>query len=368
MRCGPTTLRRGMENRFPTKVHTRPATIQDVANAASVSKGTVSKFLSNTPYVAEPTKRRIEAAIRELDFQPSALAQSLSRRRSFTIGVVVASLRNPFYPDLITGVEDAIEPGGYTLLLATTDANAEREKRIVRSMQQRRVEGMVIAAARSRDQEVRRLRSTGMNVVLAGRGLADVGFDTVVLDNRAGAALAVRHLIDHGHRRIAHIAGPQDITPFRDRLEGYRGALRDAGLSCDDALVVATSPEPSTAEGATSVIRLMELDEPPTAVFTANDNIAMGVVSACQQRGWRVPDDLAVIGFDDVWVDSLMAVPLTSVDGRAVDIGREAGALLATRIASSHAAPEDAAAFEPAQVVLQPNLVTRRSCGCVPVA
>jgi DNA-binding LacI/PurR family transcriptional regulator len=333
-----------------------------------VSKGTVSKFLSNTPYVAEPTKRRIEAAIRDLDFQPSALAQSLSRRRSFTIGVVVASLRNPFYPDLITGVEDAIEPGGYTLLLATTDADAEREQRIVRSMQQRRVEGMIIAAARSGDQEVRRLRSTGMHVVLAGRGLADVGFDTVVLDNRGGAGLAVRHLLDHGHRRIAHIAGPQDVIPFRDRLAGYRDALRDAGLAEDEALVVATSADPSTSAGASSVIRLMELDEPPTAVFTANDNIAMGVVSACQQRGWRVPEDLAVIGFDDVWVDSLMAVPLTSVDGRAVDIGREAGALLASRIDQSHEPGDGDSAPEPVRVLLQPNLVTRRSCGCVPVA
>jgi LacI family transcriptional regulator len=357
-----------MENRFPTKGRTRPATIQDVARAASVSKGTVSKFLSNTPYVAEPTKRRIEAAIRELDFQPSALAQSLSRRRSYTVGVIVASLRNPFYPDLITGIEDVIEPSGYTLLLATTDANPERERRIVRSMQQRRVEGMIVAAVRSRDHEVQRLWSTGMNVVLAGRGLTDVGLDTVVLDNRGGAALAVRHLLDHGHRRIAHIAGPQDIIPFRDRLEGYRGALRDAGVACDDALVAMTSAEPATSEGAESVVRLMELDEPPTAVFTANDNIAMGVISACQQRGWRVPEDLAVIGFDNVWVDSLMAVPLTSVDGRAVDIGREAGGLLAARIDRSHEPRHDESAFDPARVVLQPHLVARRSCGCHPDA
>jgi DNA-binding LacI/PurR family transcriptional regulator len=355
-----------MENRFPNSGRRKVATIQDVARVARVSKGTVSKYLSNTPYVAEATRQRIEAAITELDYQPSAVAQGLSQGRSHTIGVIVASLRNPFYPELITGVEDAIEQAGYTLLLATTDANPGRERRIVRSMQQRRVDGMIVAAARASDTEVERLRATGTHVVLAGRGLADATFDAVVLDNRAGAAMAVRHLLEHGHKRIAHIAGPQDIVPFRHRLEGYRDTLEEAGIGFDESLVVVAAPDASPA-GDDRAGDLLDLDEPPTAVFAANDSMALDILAACQRRGLRVPSDLAVIGFDNVWIDTLIAVPLTTIDGRAFDIGRQAGALLAERIEhSSFDADGHPVDVEPKQVVLQPELVVRQSCGCTP--
>jgi DNA-binding LacI/PurR family transcriptional regulator len=352
-----------MVNRFPNKEPARVATIQDVAREARVSKGTVSKYLSGRPYVAKSTGQRIAAAIRALDYQPSALAQSLSRRRSHTIGVIVPNLRNPFYPELITGIEDTVDDGGYTLLLATTDADAERESRIVRTMQQRRVDGVVMAAARARDPEVQRLRASGTNLVLAGRGLPDADVDAVVLDNRAGAGMAVRHLLEHGHRRIAHLGGPQDIIPFRHRLEGYSDALAQAAIVLDQAVVAMVGADPRAAEVAALLEAMMELDEPPTAVFTANDNIAMGVLSACQQRGWRVPDQLAIVGFDNVWIDNLFAVPLTSVDGRAADIGREASGLLTRRIEERLGSPDEPPA-DPVQIVLQPELVTRQSCGC----
>lgn len=348
-----------MRNRFPTS---RPrATIADVAAAAGVSKATVSKFLGGKEYyVAAETRRRIAEAVRELDFQPNAMAQGLSRQRSDTIGVVVASVANPFYPELIAGVEDVIGASEYTLLLGSSDGQAGKEARIVRSMMQRQVDGVIMASVTMRDGEVARLAESGLSVVLASRNLSRSLVDTVMVDNVMGGRLAAQHLLWHGHGRIAHINGPQDVVPFRSRLTGFAEELRANGVPLGADLIV---PSLTTAEaGAEAGERLLDLPEPPTAVFVANDSMALGVLDACARRGVRIPEDLAVIGFDGIWVGGLPGVRLTTVDSKARQVGRSAAHLLAARIDARRSA--EAPVTSPETLVLHPELVVRRSCGC----
>jgi DNA-binding LacI/PurR family transcriptional regulator len=349
-----------MRNRFPNK----PArvTIGDVAAAAGVSKATVSKYLGKGDYyVADDTRRRIANAIRELDFQPNAMAQSLSRRRSSTIGVVVASVVNPFYPELIAGIEEVIGPSEYTLLLGSSDGLATKETNIVRSMMRQQVEGVIMASVTMRDREVARLVESGLDVVLASRNLSRSLVDTVVVDNEMGARLAVEHLLSHGHTRIGHIGGPQNVVPFRLRLAGYRDELVKAGQVVDEDVIVSTRG--SVDDGAEAIDALLTLPKPPSAVFVASDSMAVGVLEGCSRQGVRVPEDLALVGFDNIWVGRVPGVRMTTVDSKARQVGRTAATLLSARIEARWAA-ENAETFSPETLVLQPDLVVRRSCGC----
>ncbi len=361
-----------MGNRFPfdgssatrsvREARIQRPTITDVARAAGVSKGTVSKSMSGRPYVSVATRKRIERAAWELKYEPSVLARSLSTRRSFAIGVVVASVSNPFYPDLIEGVEDVIGKLGYTLLLATTEHDKERETKIFHSMLQRQVDGLVVAAVQSEDADIQGLVASGVHVVLASRNLATLPSDTVIVDNVGGAVMAVRHLQEHGHHLIAHVAGPQSILPFHERLSGYRQAVEVAGL---EEPLITEADETTPSAGAAAFARLLDLPRRPTAVFVFNDRAALGVLWVCRNRGLRVPEDMALVGFDNIWVDAITASPLTSVDGKARVIGREAARLLMTRIDESHAPEgEDRSATEPIQILLSPRLILRESCGC----
>ncbi len=340
------------------------ATISDVAAVAGVSKATVSKYLGNKGYyIAAETRERIADAIRELEFQPNAIAQGLSNRRSDTIGIIVASITNPFYPELIAGVEEVIGDSEYTLLLGSTDGQPVREADLVRSMLQRQVDGLIMAAVTMEDEAVARLVESDVDVVLASRALDATPADTVVIDNGLGARLAVEHLVGHGHRRIAHLAGPRNVVPFRLRLEGYRDALHDAGLGFDERLVAQVDTEPGTT--AAALTSVLDAEDPPTAVFVANDRMAIEVLEFCAAGGLRVPEDLAVVGFDNVWVGRLSGVGLTSVDSRARAVGRTAAETLARRIRARHA-NNAAVVAPPERVVLRPDLIVRRSCGCRP--
>lgn len=336
------------------------ATITDVAREAGVSKGTVSKYLNGTPYVSAATKKRIEEAVRKLNFQPNRVAQGLSKRRSHCIGVIVANILNPFYPVLISGIEEVATQRGYTLLLASSDGDAEKERRIVQAMRQRQVDGIVFASVRMADREVTTLAKTDTKVVLASRSLPDAQVDCVVTDSCRGAREATHHLLGHGHRRVAYIAGPQTIVQFQERLQGYMEALERAGLSLEPDLVIHTGTD--SASGRQAVEQLMRLDTPPTAIFAATDNLAFGVLQACHINGWSVPDQLALVGFDNVPFSEIALVPLTTVDSHILSMGRHAAKVLTDRIDESVQHP--ARHTERVRMILEPQLVVRNSCGC----
>lgn len=342
-----------MGNRF---LHPGRATIRDVAAAAGVSKATASKYVSGgNYYVSAETRNKIDAAIRELDYEPNTLAQSLANSRTFTIGVVVASLRNPFYPELVAGIEEVTEAAGYTLLLSSTESDPHREQRIVQAMLQRQVDGVVMASVRMKATDVERLQSRGLRVVLASRDLPGVPADTVVIDNQEGGRLAAGHLAEHGHRRIGLIAGSADIRPFVDRELGFREEMAARQLPVDEAVVVHV--ESNVHDGERVMTHLLDAATPPTAVFVCSDELALGALDAIEARGLSVPDEVALVGFDNIAFSSRARVPLTTVNSHAHELGSTAAHQLLQRIDGEL----DAA---PSRLLLRPELVRRRSCGC----
>lgn len=347
-----------MRNLFPTS---QRVTIEDVAARAGVSKGTVSKVLGGgNYYVADETRERISAAVEELDFRANAIARGLKRRRSQTIGVIVASIANPLYAEIIAGAEEALAGSDYTLIFGSSEGSAQKEMAVVRSMQQRQVDGIVMASVTLDDAEVEHQIEAGLNVVLASRNLARVVADAVVSDNHAGASAAVRHLAEHGHTRIAHLAGPQDVVPFAQRRTAYDATVAELSLEADGLCVVATA---TTLEaGAEAAARLLDSARPPTAVFVGSDGLALGVLDACAHAGIQVPDDLAIVGFDNIWVGRMPGIQLSTIDTDARRIGRRAAERLIERIDETFR--EGAWDHDPEVEVLPATLVARRTCGC----
>lgn len=351
-----------MKNRFPN-AERRP-TIEDVATLAGVSKGTVSKVINGgNYYVSEAMRDRIAAAVAELEFQPNAIARDLGRRRTDTVGVVVANIANPLYPEMIKGVSDVLDESSLTVILGTSDGSAAKEAELVQAMRQRQVDGVIIASVRMGRDEVAELVASGLEVVLASRNLPHDGLVTsVIVDNYDGGVKAVRHLVSHGHRRIAHIAGPQDVVPFVERRRAYLDECARSGLDVE-ATLVAQAAESSPEDGAAAMEQLLDLPTPPTAVFVGSDTMAMGALEVCDQRRLTIPRDLAVVSFDNVWVSRMPGVQLTTVDSRAHELGRLAAQELVARIEKRRAGE---GRQEPRQMVLEANLVVRKSCGCVP--
>ncbi|WP_413452531.1 LacI family DNA-binding transcriptional regulator [Georgenia phoenicis] len=351
-----------MRNRFPSE--TRRPTIEDVARLAGVSKGTVSKFINGGDYyVAKETQARIAAAVAELEFQPNAIARDLVRRRTNTVGVIVANIANPLYPEIIAAVSEELDASDFTVLFGSSDGSAAKEADLVRSMRQRQVDGIIIASVRMDSTEVARLVGADVDVVLVSRNLREEGLvSSVIVDNQGGAGRAVRHLVEHGHARIAHIAGPQDVVPFADRREAYQRECLDAGVDVDPSLLI-VARQSSHEAGAEAVNALLDLPSPPTAVFVGSDTMAMGVLEACDRRRVSVPRDLAVVSFDNVWVGRMPGVQLTSVDSRSREIGRLAAKRLVARIEARWRGDDVPPA---ATLTLPTDLVVRRTCGCVP--
>jgi LacI family transcriptional regulator len=338
------------------------ATIMDVAKVAGVSKATVSKYLNGTHYVSADTKQRIASAISELGYAPNKFAQGLSLRRSQTIGLIVANIANPFYAELIRGAEEVAALRGYTLLLASTDGEPKREATIVGAMRQRQVDGIAFASVRLADKEVSALANDGVKVVLASRHLPDADVDMVLVDGVRGAKMAVNHLIDHNHTRIAYVGGPLSIPQFQDRLKGWKEALQENGITVPPHLENSLE-RIDVAAGYEAGLRLLRAEEPPTAVFAATDNLAFGIMKACSELNRTIPDDLALVGFDAVPFGEISLSPLTSVDGSGLLIGQKALQLLIDRIERDQRNPSE---NRPVRLILQPALCIRRSCGCHP--
>lgn len=337
------------------------ATIQDVAQHAGVSKGTVSKFLNPNDgyYVSDSTRARIESAIKELDFQPSAIARGLTHNHTMTIGLVAADIRNPFYPDMVAGVQKVVEQEGYTLVLGSSGSDPDREQAIIRSMIRRRVDGVILGSARLQIKELENLTKSGTRVVLASRNLPEVVTDTVVIDNVAGGELAIDHLIGLGHRRIGHIAGPQDVVPFQNRLTGYRLALQRHGLEIEDGLILESRSTPES--GAQHALKLLDRDDRPTALFVGNDNMALGAMDAARRLDLKIPDDVSIIGFDNIALSGNEFISLTTVDSEAQWIGEEAARVLLERLENGETPPYEL----PISIIRKPVLRVRRSTGPV---
>lgn len=331
------------------------ATIYDVARMAGVSTGTVSRYLNQNGYVGVEARERIKVAIQELDFRPSSIARGLTNKRTRMIGFVVSDLLNPFVPEVVRGAQDLADELEYCTLIYNTDGNGQREVRALKLLHERRVDGLIIMPPETAEgnQCILELHAQGIPIVLIGRKLETVQIDRVSTSTYTGAIDAVLHLANLGHTRIAFIGGESVHNTASGRRRGYLDGLKQAGLPCDEQLIIET---PLTQEsGAEAMASLLQLSNPPTGIFAANDIAAIGAMQEFQRHGGHVPADLSIVGFDDIALASHTQPALTTIAQPKQLLGRSAVELLLARI-------EQVEAGRPAQEIRLPcTLISRAS-------
>ncbi len=333
------------------------ATIFDVAQHAGVSIGTVSRVFNNRDRVHPETRERVLRAIRELNYQPNALARGLASQQTDTLGLVIPQVNDPFFFEIVRGVEDAASAAGYNLLIAS-QPRQPGEHSYLRLFHRGHVDAMVLVAIDVLAHEVQAIIDRGVPIVLVQQ---DVGrnIPTFLADNYYGARTLIEHLVDvHGYRRVAFISGTDYTPDSRERLRGLRDVLAERGLDLPAAYI--THGDYLRGSGYRAMQKLLDLPDRPEAVFAANDQMAADAIIAAQARGLCVPDDIAVVGFDDVPMASYVNPPLTTVSQPVYELGWQAArlALEASREDS------DARPLSPRMVQLPTTLVVRHSCGC----
>jgi LacI family transcriptional regulator len=336
------------------------ATIFDVARQAGVSIGTVSRVLNNRDRVHPDTRERVLRAIRELDYWPNALARGLASRQTKTLGLVIPQVNDPFFFQIVRGVEDAASAAGYNLLIAS-QPQQPGEHSYLRLFHRGHVDTMVLVAIDVRPQEVKAITDRGVPIVLVQQ---DIGRNvpSLLVDNYHGARALAEHLVEHGYRRLGYIAGTDYTLDNRERLRGLRDVLSEHDLSLPASSIARGNY--LRASGFPAMQELLALNPRPEAVFAANDQMAADAILAAQAAGMVVPDDVAVVGFDDAPVASYTHPPLTTVSQPVYDLGWQAArtALAANR------ADRDAPQVAPRLIQLPTTLVVRQSCGCAPSA
>jgi LacI family transcriptional regulator len=338
-----------------------PATLRDVARLAGVHPGTASRALNaeTRSLVKEATLRRVLNAAAELSYRPNPIARSLRTSRSFTAGVVIPDITNPLFPPIVRGIEDALNRTGYTALIANTDNDPARERHAVEALRARQVDGFIAASARHEDRALEELVELGVPVALVNRRFLDGRVPAVTVDHRRGVRLAIEHLAALGHRRIAHLGGPQTLSTGSERYAGFVDAMRAVGLEADPDLVL-FGDALREHEGARLCAELLARGEAFTAIVAANDLMALGCYDVVAERGLSCPGDLSVVGFNDMPFAARFSPPLTTVHVPQYRMGVAAAELLLERIGHP-AAPSR-------EVLLPPALVVRGSTGPPPSA
>jgi LacI family transcriptional regulator len=326
----------------------RRTSIADVAQLAEVSVGTVSNVLNRPDRVSPATRKRVETAIAELSFVRNGSARQLRAGRITTVGAIVLDISNPFFTDVTRGIEERLTLDDYTLMVASSDRDPERESRYLRLFEEHGVQGMMVVPTTESIDHLLAVRDRGIRVVLLDHPSPIDSVSSVAVDDVHGATLAVRHLIDQGHERIAFLNGPHSILQCADRLTGATRAVRDAGL--DPATALTEIPVSLDADGGEAGIRTMLDDGSATAVFCVSDLVALGALRTLRREGRSVPDDVALVGYDDVTFAAELATPLTSVSQPRHELGMRAADLMLRD-------PDEPAE----QVLFSPELVIRES-------
>ncbi|MBN2698261.1 MAG: LacI family DNA-binding transcriptional regulator [Bacteroidales bacterium] len=329
------------------------ASMNDIARRAGVSIATVSRVLNNSGSVNEATRARILKAIKDLKYQPSRVAKRLRSKSvsSNLLGVLIPDIQNPFYVDVLRGIEDIAYTNNYAIIMCNYSQDEKKEKLYLEILQSEAIDGLIAAPANEQDVQLKKMVREGLPVVCVDRGLQDEDVDIVVVDNREGAFKAVEHLIKLGRRRIAYISGLQTIPSSRYREKGYLDALSSYQIPVVPELI---KHGDSKYEGGLVLCEeLLNLPEPPDAVFTGNNLITLGALESIHKHQLRIPDDIAIVGFDDMIWSSSLNPSLTAVRQPAYDIGQRACELLLQRISEPGRAC--------IKMILKTELIVRRS-------
>jgi DNA-binding LacI/PurR family transcriptional regulator len=330
------------------------ATIEDVASLASVSRQTVSRVLNDSGYVADETRARVEATIEALDYRPNAVARSMATGRTFTIGCISPSLIDHTFASIIESAQAEARRRGYFVLAGSAPTEDDVDP-LLEEMLHRRVDGLLILNPRAdnRYRHILTLVGKGMAVVYVSDTPRDERISSVRCDDHEGGYQAARYLIDLGHRALATILGPENEECTSDRLDGYREAMGQAGLTLDSRLTA--RGDWSATSGYRAIQQLLATAPSFSAVFAQNDRMAVGAIRALGEAGHRVPDDISVIGFDDIPLASYFDPPLTTLRQPLEASGRQAARVLIERIEDPEHPPE--------RILTRARLVERGSCG-----
>ena len=332
-------------------------TMRDVAELAGVSLTTVSHVINRTRFVSDDVTGRVLTAMEQLQYRPNELARSLRRGQTNTLGLILPDSANPYFAEIGHAIEATSSELGYNVILCNTHGDETKEEHYVNVLRNKQVDGILFVAAGDQAQSIIPTLGEDFPVLLVDRELVGVRTDVISVDNHLGGLLAGRHLLELGHRRIACISGPSRVRPSAERISGYTQALEEAGLSFDPDLFRMGDFHPNSGYQAT--LDLLQLPDPPTAIFTCNDLMAIGVIRAASELGLRVPDDLSLVGFDDIELASYTIPPLTTISQPINQMGAIAAKTLITHI-------EEDGSPEPTRRLLPVELVVRGSTGACP--
>ena len=333
-------------------------TIKDIARKANVSHTTVSRALNNKSRIKNETKDKILTIARELNYRPDFIARSLVMKRTKTLGLVITTIANPFYIELSQGIETTAISQGYNIILCSTNYDLSAERKYIDMLRSKGVDGIILTSAHMGDPNIVGLAEEGFPIILINRRtyhpVVKEKVDYVGVDNILGGFLAVEHLIRLGHKRIGVIGGSSESSVGFERLEGGKKALTTYGMEViGDHFLEGDFLKGSGYQGGK---RFLKMDEPPTAIFATNDYMALGAYQAIVEEGRRVPEDIALIGFNDIEFAAMKGIELTTVGQKKYEMGAQAVKMLVERI-------EGGGMGSPKEMILEPELIIRKTCG-----
>jgi len=327
-------------------------TLKDVAEHAGVSRATASLIVRNSPNVSDQTRKKVLAAMDELGYVYDRVAANLRSKRSSTVGVIFTDIANTFFSDFLKGVTTTLEAEGYTILLGTTFDSEEKQVRLLSTMLEHRVDGIILCPVSGSSREpIEKIHKLEIPIVHAVREISNVECDYVGIDYVKGANMAVHHLIENGHQQIAFVGGRKESSAWQQRIEGFKQAFQSAGLEVDPSKFISTAP---TRDGGSAGVKdLIKEGGQPTAIFCFNDLVALGVMIGLRELGLVPGTDVAVVGFDDIPEASITNPPLTTVSSFASQMGSNAAILLHKRMVDIERPRE--------RIILPPDLIIRDS-------
>jgi DNA-binding LacI/PurR family transcriptional regulator len=309
--------------------------------------------MNESKYVSPELAQRVRESIAALGYRRNSFARGLKTQVSHSIGLIVPDITNPFYTNIARGVEDVANARNYSLILGNTDEDPEKEKKYLQILESKQADGLIIAVTDRSHEYLQLLPLQNLALVGIDRSLFDLGIDTVMVDNRAGARAAIEHLIALGHRRIGLVTGVRGIAPTEERLSGYTEALEKHGIAVDPTLIAMTRPR--VDGGERGAMQLLALEDRPTALFMMDGTMVIGALRTITKLGLRCPEDIALACFDDFTWAPVMRPHLTVVDQPTYEIGQQAAHLLFERLQDRERAPRE--------IRLQTQLIVRESCG-----
>ncbi|HBG16460.1 MAG TPA: LacI family transcriptional regulator [Firmicutes bacterium] len=333
-------------------------TMKDIAKIAGVSINTVSRALNDKPEINEKTRRRIKRIARELNYTPNSIAASLASRKTKTIGLIIPDICDPFFAQQARGVEDTAKEEGYSVILLNTDEISEAELKAVATLRSIRVAGLMLTSVFPGTDHIENLNKQKVPLVLLNRRCQEIDTNYVINDNQKGAYKATKHLIKLGHKKIGVILGPQRITSVLDRYVGYKKAMAEAGIELSEKYIVyGENLKPSTGEILAE--QLLRNNPRPTAILAYCDSLAIGAYAAARNMGLSIPEELALVGYDDIPYAQYFEIPLTTVAQPAYNMGKAACKIILEKIKLGG----DEKDLESQHIVFEPELVIRKSCG-----